>query len=737
MSTTLETMPGSAGEASSPYENKEAALEFVTDLGHWRLTVNAGRHDWTYRTEATESVSIPQTFRERYWLGKSVSLPQQIQPSNADQALAGGWNFLKQLQTESGTWGCNCDGPLFVTSGMVFAMYFTGNKIDNHTSSEMCRYLVNTANDDGGWGLFLDSPSTVFGTTVNYIMLRMLGLPANHAVCVKARGLLIAMGSALAIPTWGKVWLCILGLCEWEGMIPLTPELLLTPRMLSLNPANWWMPVRNIFISMSYLYGHRVKIEDDPLLQSLRNEIYDMPYAEIDWIANRTNVSEYDRLKPPSTFQKATAFALGQLEHWKIPSLRTRSLSEALFHIEAEVHNTGYLCLTPVSWASNMIALWHAHGSDSHWAHGMLTRFRDPLWMCREGLAASGTDGTAVWDTSLTVQAVLDSELQLQSDDLDAMSKALEFLDNTQIRENPLGIQQVYRHPSQGGWPFSTRDQGYAVSDTTAEALKAVLLLQNKLPQSARVSEHRLQQAVDLLLGMESAGGGFAAYEKVRGPAYLEHFNITDSYEDCMVESRYAECTGSVIMAFTEFTRLYPDYRSEDIHLCIERSVTWLLEAQFPEGGWLGSWGVCFSFASMFALEGLACAGLYEHNSMAVRRACQFLRSNQNSDGGWGEALESSKAKRYIQEPKGSQVPQTAYALVGLVTADCADHNAIRRGIDFLIRKQQPNGDWLPGTLEGIYTPPCGYRYPMYKFHFPLKALSKYVRRYTRIAADQ
>ncbi|KAI6851721.1 oxidosqualene-lanosterol cyclase, partial [Hortaea werneckii] len=360
-----------------------------------------------------------------------------------------------------------------------------------------------------------------------------------------------------------------------------------------------------------------------------------------------------------------------------------------------------------------MIALWHAHGSDSHWAHGMLTRFRDPLWMCREGLAASGTDGTAVWDTSLTVQAVLDSELQLQSDDLDAMSKALEFLDNTQIRENPLGIQQVYRHPSQGGWPFSTRDQGYAVSDTTAEALKAVLLLQNKLPQSARVSEHRLQQAVDLLLGMESAGGGFAAYEKVRGPAYLEHFNITDSYEDCMVESRYAECTGSVIMAFTEFTRLYPDYRSEDIHLCIERSVTWLLEAQFPEGGWLGSWGVCFSFASMFALEGLACAGLYEHNSMAVRRACQFLRSNQNSDGGWGEALESSKAKRYIQEPKGSQVPQTAYALVGLVTADCADHNAIRRGIDFLIRKQQPNGDWLPGTLEGIYTPPCGYRYPI------------------------
>jgi lanosterol synthase len=41
--------------------------------------------------------------------------------------------------------------------------------------------------------------------------------------------------------------------------------------------------------------------------------------------------------------------------------------------------------------------------------------------------------------------------------------------------------QRCYRHLSKGAWPFSTKDQSYTVSDCTAEGLKAVLLLQNKL----------------------------------------------------------------------------------------------------------------------------------------------------------------------------------------------------------------------------------------------------------------
>ena len=47
--------------------------------------------------------------------------------------------------------------------------------------------------------------------------------------------------------------------------------------------------------------------------------------------------------------------------------------------------------------------------------------------------------------------------------------------------------------------------------------------------------------------------------------------------------------------------------------------------------------GVCFTYATMFALESLAIAGENHANSEAVRRACQFIVGHQAADGGWGE----------------------------------------------------------------------------------------------------
>jgi hypothetical protein len=47
--------------------------------------------------------------------------------------------------------------------------------------------------------------------------------------------------------------------------------------------------------------------------------------------------------------------------------------------------------------------------------------------------------------------------------------------------------------------------------------------------------------------------------------------------------------------------------------------------------------GICFTYATMFALESLGIAGESCANSERVRRACEFLVSKQMADGGWGE----------------------------------------------------------------------------------------------------
>jgi hypothetical protein len=68
------------------------------------------------------------------------------------------------------------------------------------------------------------------------------------------------------------------------------------------------------------------------------------------------------------------------------------------------------------------------------------------------------------------------------------------------------------------------------------------------------------------------------------------------------------------------------------------RGVQFLKDIQQPEGGWPGYWGICFTYATMFALQSLCLAGETYETSDPVRRACDYLVSKQRADGGWGES---------------------------------------------------------------------------------------------------
>lgn len=52
---------------------------------------------------------------------------------------------------------------------------------------EMIRYLRNHANEDGGFGLHIESESTMFGTVFSYVSLRLLGVPADDPTVAAAR----------------------------------------------------------------------------------------------------------------------------------------------------------------------------------------------------------------------------------------------------------------------------------------------------------------------------------------------------------------------------------------------------------------------------------------------------------------------------------------------------------------------------------------------------------------------
>jgi lanosterol synthase len=169
-------------------------------------------------------------------------------------------------------------GPLFLIPGLVIALHVCGQALRPEQAVEMRRYLLAKRRKEGGWGLYVSpipssshhdtthhitshhitshhtrtsvtlltrllefsrrcssrltlpcshtaAPPTVYGTVMNYVSLRLLGMGPDEGPMTEIRALIHKMGGATRIPSWGKAWLSILGAYDWDGMNPVPTEL--------------------------------------------------------------------------------------------------------------------------------------------------------------------------------------------------------------------------------------------------------------------------------------------------------------------------------------------------------------------------------------------------------------------------------------------------------------------------------------------------------------------------------
>ncbi|KAF8719005.1 hypothetical protein AX14_011567 [Amanita brunnescens Koide BX004] len=476
---------------------------------------------------------------------------------------------------------------------------------------------------------------------------------------------------------------------------------------------------------MSYLYGVRFQAQENDLILSLRQELYTEDFNKIYWPDQRNNISKADLYAPHSALYDALNVVLAGYEHCTIPPLRRAGIAKAYDLICREDENTGYQTLAPVSKMFNLVARAHAEGSDSDaWKMHEMKR-QDFMWIGAEGMMMCGTNGSQLWDTGFIAQALVETGLAELEENKAGLIRALEWLDESQMREDPMHFEVLYRHATKGAWGFSTKEQGYTVSDCTGEGLKAVMYLQNHLSYTPKlVSERRMCDAVDIMLSLQNPSGGFASYELIRGPAWLELLNPAEVFGNIMIEYTYPECTTSVITSLAIFRKYYPHYRSQDIERTIKGAVGYLHEAQKPEGGWVGSWGICFTYATQFALESLSLVGETYETSERSRRACDFLLKKQRADGGWGESYKSCEQSKWI-EHENSQAVQTCWAVMALMYARYPNPEPIERAVQLVMSRQLPNGSWPQEAIEGVFNKTCAIAYPNFKFSFPIWMLGK------------
>ena len=102
----------------------------------------------------------------------------------------------------------------------------------------------------------------------------------------------------------------------------------------------------------------------------------------------------------------------------------------------------------------NLVARYSRDGIESEsWRLHEVKR-RDFMWMGAEGMMVCGTNGSQLWDTGFIVQALVETGLANEEQFKEGLLKSLEWLDGSQMQDNPKHFEKAYRHRTKGAFGF-------------------------------------------------------------------------------------------------------------------------------------------------------------------------------------------------------------------------------------------------------------------------------------------
>jgi squalene-hopene/tetraprenyl-beta-curcumene cyclase len=294
------------------------------------------------------------------------------------------------------------------------------------------------------------------------------------------------------------------------------------------------------------------------------------------------------------------------------------------------------------------------------------------------------------------------------------MVKCADWLLQKQVRNN--GDWKVKNPEGQpGGWYFEFNNEFYPDVDDSAQVCLALSRVEHP---NGRYQRESVQRAIDWILSMQCRNGGWASFDKDNDRMVFQYVPFAD--HNAMLDPATVDITGRIL-------EMLATYGYDKNHKAVKKAIDFIRKEQETDGSWFGRWGVNYIYGTMLVLRGLEAVGV-DHHEPYVQQAAEWLRMVQNPDGGWGESLASyDDANQKGIGP--STASQTAWAVLGLMAANDMRSDSVARGIAYLLRTQLKDGSWDEPQYTGTGFPRVFYlKYHMYRQYFPLLALTTYAK---------
>lgn len=619
--------------------------------------------------------------------------------SHLDAAIERAVRHLLSLQASDGYWWGELEADTTLESDCILLHHILRDG-QNVRVRKFAKYIRKKQLADGGWNIYPGGPAELNTCVKAYFALKLAGDLPDAPHMERARRKIHDLGGLERSNSYVRFYLAMIGAVGWDMAPAIPPELLLVPRWMPFNLYEMSSWTRAIIIPLSIVYA----IKPDWRMEQCASveELF----------ANGTNAKAAFAWSSKVISWRNVFLAIDRALklHERLPwkPFRKRAMAEAKRWLFEHVERSEGLATIIPAMANSVYAML---------AFGL--REDDPVirrelgWINAYEIEEDDTLRmqpciSPVWDTAIAMVSLEEAGV---GESHPAIQTAARWLIDHQIL-GPGDWQVKNKDAAPGGWAFEFRNDFFPDVDDTAFVLMA---LQGAAKSDPKRFEPAARRGLEWLLSMQNRDGGWGAFDRDNDKALLTNIPFAD--HNAMIDPSSADVAARSIECLGKFgwSRSHP---------AIQKALAYLRREQTEEGAWYGRWGVNYVYGTSGVLRSLEAIGC--NDTPLCKRGVEWLKSVQNSDGGFGESCKSYNDPKLKGIGK-STASQTAWGLIGLLATVGPEDAGSVRAVEWLTENQSEDGSWDEDEFTGTGFPCVFYlKYHLYRNSFPLYALARY-----------